>query len=375
MNEILVQHPSHPNATISFPEDDGNPNHLSRRERDHIIEQTRSELGDERLHASRYIWGDSTLDFDALLRGSSRDIETVRNLTGAWQENGTSGNFLSNIRALRNPILPFHWEQNGVVVNSTPNDLMEGPRVILSQPNDVAWEVQAQIQIPEGTTARILENGDMEGVEILSFNQEENTLQLHVRMTAPRMCQYGVRSRTFFEIPIELQNPHGVETMRVPLDQQCLLGDYLGVDEYTTARLTAYSHRPSPIVEEIGQGIRHDFETAGSPLNVGAVWEALQSSIRFRGGRYVRDPMVVEGFYSAGSGYVLRPEETIRYGGDCEDWAILVTGVFRYLGFEAYTRDLGMHSTTDVRGRDGRYHEFDLTQGVVRALTTEQINP
>lgn len=129
---------------------------------------------------------------------------------------------------------------------------------------------------------------------------------------------------------VTFMDVQGEHTEDLALDYRCLLGDFVPPLQDATLAELARTYSRDPVIERLVR------QTADIPLGPPAAEiERLKQLVHFDGATSIRaDPREGIPEMRHGTAYNLAPTETYRYGGDCEDWAILSAAYFYRRGLD-----------------------------------------
>jgi hypothetical protein len=256
---------------------------------------------------------------------------------------------LLNLRAIRAPSAPFRFRSDTLIVISmatAPDRFGDG--------RQSRWSVTVEIRgMPVGTMVRA---GDSTQ-EVSAVASADGSLIVTAEVEAPRHCRIQDQQRTF--ATIELIADAG--TRVVPVDHECLIGDVVAATDDASETLLGLAQASSRLLDEMATVLR-EYTTLED------MEAMLVEGLRARDAAYRTDPMLQPGTPSDAFTYVLRPEETLRYGGDCEDWSIVVAGLLARVGLEPSIQLLPSHAFAAVRTADGLI-PLDLVQVNLPILT------
>jgi hypothetical protein len=248
---------------------------------------------------------------------------------------------LLNLRIVREPAAPFRFHEGSLVAISTatpPSAFGNGLRS--------RWSVTVEIRgMPADTAVQARDNT----LEVDSVYTADGSLIVTTEVEAPRYCRIRDQLRTFATIELVVE----AGSLVVPIDHACLLGDLVsGTDASET--LLDLARAPSWSLDEMTETVRPRMAFAD-------VETLLVDELRVRRSTYRPDPMVQRGTPADAFSYVLRPEETLRYGGDCEDWSIVVAGFLLRAGVQTSIEIQPSHAFAAARS-GGNFIPLDLVQ-------------
>lgn len=150
------------------------------------------------------------------------------------------------------------------------------------------------------------------------------------------------------------------------LDYHCLVGDIIkNNDASEIAELVQHYSKHDPLINNFATQLR------GIPVKSAAKEvERLKSLLKIV---YKRDPISAVSEIPSGAAYMLSPTETWRYGGDCEDYAILTGAFLVRRGVPGvHIADSGFHVWTEIPPlkTGDSYTVVDLTQNEVNLSKT-----
>lgn len=189
------------------------------------------------------------------------------------------------------------------------------------------------------------------GTKILEVATGEQEIKIRLEVEAPYSCLPKTQARETVALQLFRRQGKGEEKIKVEVDYRCLVGDYFKNDPNDLLRV-ALSHRQDPMLRALlamapkhSRSLREEFgifkENSGLSPELGK-----------------DDPIQGVGVLHY---YALAPFELLRYGGDCEDFAIL-SGL--YLASRGFPTELGImpgHAFVRVREGDKQYI-VDLTR-------------
>jgi len=175
---------------------------------------------------------------------------------------------------------------------------------------------------------------------------------IEVEVTAPPICPAMPR-REYVTLVVRYQVGNQERTQRLDVDHRCLVGDFYGrkADEALARLARGYLH--DPLIEHLVRG--------ASLLPVGTPEEEvrhLKEWVGFGRKSVPLDPPIL-GRSEEGNPYVLSPTETARLGGDCKDWAVLVTAYLTRRGLRAGVADYPGHVWVQVDYK-GKIYDIDF---------------
>lgn len=256
---------------------------------------------------------------------------------------------LGNIRTTHEPLRPFVWTDGVVRLASVASPALQVPGYY-----EMTFTTDVRIEATDGWLIEtVLPNAF--ALSTSAKSSEPGSWLGEVSARIPAICSVGVR-QSFVTVTVSLR--HGSESRQVivPVDHACLIGD----SSQNTPGLTALIAPEDPAISEIVQSITSEDMNGG----IESVHAALAEFLASHGARYRQDPVVPAGMIEA-EHYALAPSETLRYGGDCEDWAIVFASVLVRVGLRAQVVDTGTHAFATVDTGGGTYvFDIDL-HGVV----------
>lgn len=368
MPEIKVYSSSRDPFTIVVSERDANPNELSREERDEILRETYRGLNTRPEGTIHYLIAGKQFRFEDIRRGSSSDPRVVEASPDAYQENLPHGR-LGNMRAHdHRSIKAFRWRQGGIDVRSEASL----PKYDVDE-NIVRFLLKTRVRLP--VNANILEATVLRAYDY-SIQEKRilgNELILEGVAQIPAQCDVNSERRTMIQLKVKWQDAEGIHEQHVPIEQSCLLGD-TGVNATLEAILTSALNLPSVECDQIAREIREKLLAEKRELNLQNAYRALVDWLKARDARFIADPLVGPMPYTRSQTYYLRPAETLRFNGDCEDWAILGAAVMLRLGFEAWPAkisDTHLVTLAQEAKAGSPLHYLDLTADLPRAEHSE----
>lgn len=184
-----------------------------------------------------------------------------------------------------------------------------------------SWSLQIRFDAPVLEASSPTPDVKIRGIE----PQPDGTSRIHLEVAAPTMCAPET-AREPVELSIRFQGQNQT-THTFQVDHRCLLGDYLKRSDAMGLHEIALRHWNDPALKRI---------LASAPKPTRSLDEEmryLKTAIRFGPSSYQSDPLDEAPGWTSGTAYVLAPEETIRLGGDCEDYAILAGLYLSHRGF------------------------------------------
>jgi len=356
------------NFSLEIPEMDGDPNQLGRKERDFILLQTYEALDSRPTGTIQFSVEGKRYRFEEMLRGSSSDRRAVASSPEDYQKNLMRA-LLPNLLAHGRHTSPYRWDENGVAVVSSSS----APKVDVDQ-GFARIAISTKLRLPKGSSllevtpyfVDVLKEYTRE-YKILKTEVQDNEVLIEGRAGLPLYCSTTTERRSEFRVLVKWQDPDGVHEAQVPIELDCFLGDIVDERDVPYVELaTSATNLPSPECDQLAREIRVKLAAEKQPLTLENASRQLASLLKARGSLYLSDPTYLfsQNFTRAQS-YFFRPAETLRFHGDCEDWAILGAAVLLRLGFEALPAQVSMtHVVTLAReAKPGApVHFMDLTE-------------
>lgn len=257
---------------------------------------------------------------------------------------------IPNLRADRTPLSGWEIRTNdGIAVNAH----QVGPPRISSRRSKWRLRVAADLDSESGRFLSV--TSPTPGVEFLSAVPSGHKYAIDLEVVAPTMCPLREGDRKV-ELVFGIESSDGKTYLSVPVDDQCIVGEIIdGVEPQLMGRL-AEKHAFDPVIDQLL------VRAAPYPLSdVRVEVERLKEWIGFSRELVREDPpSIVGGWF--GTAYILSPTQTLRLGGDCEDWALLVSGFLARRGYQTSLLYGAGHVWTRVRtGEESNaYVDIDL---------------
>lgn len=251
---------------------------------------------------------------------------------------------IPNLRAQRDP---GSWVVEGsfgsVDVAATPPALDIG---------EAHWTLSVAAHVPKRATDVRLSTTS-EGVVLRKSSAAHGGLAHGTfDVAAPTLCSVE-RPVEPVEVGVSYRLEGSVVDERVTVDYRCFLGRLVrSPDGAAFAELARQAmHDPS-----IERAVEAAGEAHGDAhAEVEALWRWLDKRVR-----YESDPYDFDNGWKPGHAYALEPTDTLRLGGDCEDWAILAAAFLASRGVDVAIAETPSHVW--VRAYDGREEiDVDLT--------------
>lgn len=251
---------------------------------------------------------------------------------------------LPNLRALRTQQAPFVWRATNVTVESNAEEARHVPGRY-----EETWIIRATVAIHAGTVEAV---EIAEPHRLLEVQRRAHNISVVVEVRVPALCPAQGPARTYVTLVVRTLRPQ--RTWNVPIDQACIIGHLAREIEHVVPSVV----HDSIAVRNLAAEIRRYVPARSSLIDH---IQRFATVIRNHRGTYRPDPRLYGLDRHPDELYGLLPDETLRYGGDCEDWALLVAGVLQRLGFPAVTQLSPQHAwvtvgetivdfTTDVAG-------------------------
>lgn len=239
---------------------------------------------------------------------------------------------ISNLRTHRDRA--FEWEVPGVslvasVHQTTPPHKIDGSGMAW-------WNLEVQLRHPS-SDVQIVSVAPTDGAEITKMDLQKRIVTLKVRAQA--FCAVSPPRAGIF---LKVQYREGSETRKedLQIDFRCLVGDSVDGEAVAQGAADLASHYAlvDPFIQSL---IRERGLAEGSPgrfsQNLFGDLDWLKNRIKFvPRASYHQDPPHLY-FPKSPSHYLehyfLAPHETLRFGGDCEDWSIFVGAYLAMRGF------------------------------------------
>lgn len=288
--------------------------------------------------------------------GSAFELSEPNNSTASPFRIWEVGHGYGNARFDRHELEPWVISTDGLHVTVRSNSYSEDFDDYLAltvdlkrqSVNEEAWKI-VSIDSPTPT------------VEINSLAPSENPgeYQAKLDVSLPKRCE----ERELITIDVQTSTGGKVETHTIPIDYRCLMGDIVdgGTLEESAddlAHITEKYLYDSSISELV--------ETAPSvPGTLEEEVQHIRKALKLDMSKHYKP----DGFATYNGKmlvgiepYAFSPNETVRFGGDCEDWAIFSAAYLTRRGFDAYIADSGFHAWTVVSNSDNTgYYKVDLT--------------
>lgn len=235
---------------------------------------------------------------------------------------------LPNLRALRPGTSYRAWEivDHGVRLTVTPRKLqssLDGER----------WKLTVEIDVPSGTqwTLKNYRLLTSKTSIVQKPTLKGNRMQMVVLVEAPLECALQ-DARQPVQLALEVTVDGRQEIRTIALDHRCLLGDRdKRIDGPSLAHYTE-KYLYDPIIDQLVERAKNI--PRGSVQSEVA---RLKQWLGFDRSRWLSDPPDAAPGFDDEAAYILAPVETARWGGDCEDYTILLAAYLARRGFRTYT--------------------------------------
>ncbi len=278
---------------------------------------------------------------------------------------------LPNLRTLRDPAYPWEVEDSHLRAEVQQLSSWYGPKNrnawIDERKKSILLQVTVVAQDPQSRLVGVELKTAHSRMSETSFYTEggRSLAALKIEMKAPAICPL---SKNREPLQLEVTFKKGSETVvdSLSLDYQCLLGDVIE-NRYANELVAkdvaelAHRYRQDPLIQKLIAKAR-PFRTRYALTEI----QRVKEWIRFGERTESRDePNPSPLGLSRGIAYILSPTETVRYGGDCEDWAIFFGA---YLAERGYTAQIAVgpgHARNRVHGIDFEFPFENPTESLV----------
>lgn len=358
----IVHH--HRSVEVEIQERDNDPGRMTAQESADILQKAQQQLSEQEIHESSFYigskrWGYSDLDSGLTEARPGKTAFMFNRSSPPPPESAVSAvadglfreAWIGNIRTQRAPVHPFIASQGqvSVMASATP-PVANGSNMMSS------WSIDAEIKISGAVTLFGIYDPDAKRatadhrITALSSapSPDGRSARVRAEVEVSKVCS-AAHERKHISLGIKMKNPDGrEENVEVPIDHACLIGNFI-----EQASIEKMSSAPSEAVDRIATRIRGELSESRKKLTLDSALDVLKRILLERGSRYQQDPTVYATNVS-GEPYALLPAETLRYGGDCEDWSVLIAAILQALEFDAHPVITGSHAVVDIRqARDG----------------------
>lgn len=240
---------------------------------------------------------------------------------------------LQNLRLQRIPLRP--WEVHSASLSASVQ--------VVSWDRSSGWELDIWAYPLEeaNTIEKFLSM--MDGVNITQQGASGRRYHLRVSVNAPWDCHADASGNTTVTLSAVVtgQERKRIETLAV--DNFCLIGSVVRRRSAVAFAAIASKHASSPVITSLAEG-------RGEPTSLYGEIDYLRKKIQYDPDRYRRDPFTQALDPVRGGAYALSPWDTLRLGGDCEDWAIVIAAYLVHRGIDTWIATTNEHAW--VRARD-----------------------
>ncbi|MFH1347408.1 MAG: hypothetical protein ABIH22_01830 [Candidatus Margulisiibacteriota bacterium] len=176
--------------------------------------------------------------------------------------------------------------------------------------------------------------------------------RVELEVSAPSFCSTKVEREPVI-LSVNYINEKGRPiTVSLEVDHRCLLGDIVDREDASTYAAMAEKYRSDPAIQRL--------LSRAKPYPLGSVREEAARLKEWAGYSYALPPNDdVKGWHK--KAYGLSPTETMRLGGRCTDWSVVVAAYFAVRGFPhlsiAYTTG---HMWVQVADWNGKPVNVDI---------------
>jgi hypothetical protein len=384
---------------VEIEERDGNPQHLTPEEATELFQRVHPLVSDYFLATSTIDVAGRTYDFEDILLDPYRREARHETEPASYPDHPTRFIWMHNFRIQpgieqERWTVPFRWRDSALSVEARATRSESIPHSRFSH-----WQIQANL---EGTDPGIrLEVDPATSMgQVLSVQGEGNHLSVTMAVEAPNGCSLDTETQTYLELGLRVYTGSEFYSLRVPVDFLCYLGEPLlfsqippdeDPHEAQLRFMENLAATSQPETEEVVSEIRQALEENGRDLSLPNVLGELYRILQSRQAAYFSDAPSYAGFNSeVFSGwsrrlddnldcfsplmYLLPPDMTLRYNGDCEDWATFAVAVLTRLHFDAHVALIDMHAWAEVH-QGGETIRVDLTTGEGFGACTPLLHP
>ncbi|MFH1830942.1 MAG: hypothetical protein ABH871_09240 [Pseudomonadota bacterium] len=228
---------------------------------------------------------------------------------------------IPNLRASRNPLFDWNVRSKTMTV-----------RVHQAEPLKIAsrrakWRLKVTADLDSKSGSFVSVKSPTPGVKLLSARHSGHKYEIELEVVAPTMCPLRKGDQKV-ELVFDIESSSGRKQLSTVVDDQCLVGEIVdSLDLEPLARL-AEKHAFDPVIDQLLD------KAAPYPVSdVNAEVKRLLKWVNFSRKLVLEDPPAIVGSWF-GTAYILSPTQTLRLGGDCEDWSLLVSGFLARRGYQ-----------------------------------------
>ncbi len=214
-------------------------------------------------------------------------------------------------------------------------------------------------------SVRIQEPGEIKDLSFVGQETGENfsfqisadrqSAEVQMQIKSPTICRVS-QNRNTVTLNIVSQNGSTTQNTQIAVDERCLLGDLPrnNVPDDIATLATFYAHH-DPVIEALVKSTPSRYKT----IEQRVAW--LKSQLNFTDNIIQYSPPIGFGFAGL-SAYALSPTETLRYGGECQDWTIFTGAYFMRLGHQTQVGFVPGHVWTRIITSEIEkgYYDLDL---------------
>lgn len=254
---------------------------------------------------------------------------------------------LPNLRSQRTPTKPWTIETSQLLATVKPTT-RQGSWVVGRWSLDIRLEGNGQ---PVHVLAVL---SDSIGVRVSPVDRRAGVTPIHLDIDAPRFCP-STQTREPITITVQYLFGARVESVKLDVDHRCLLGDIIPRIDAASYATLARKYTEDPVIVHLANRA-NEFE----PRSLTTEVARLRSWVGFDGDSIQPDPPDMVSGWSTGTAYALSPTETVRLGGDCEDWTILISAYLARRGFSVSLQQTFGHVWTRARDANAAGTELDI---------------
>ena len=181
--------------------------------------------------------------------------------------------------------------------------------------------------------------------------------RVELEVSAPSFCSTKIEREPVI-LSVDYMNEKGLPiTVSLEVDHRCLLGDIVDREDASTYAAMAKKYRSDPAIQRL--------LSRAKPYPLGSVREEAARLKEWAGYSYAKPPNDdVKGWHKRA--YKLSPTETIRLGGRCTDWSVVIAAYLAGRGFDPSIAYTPGHVWVQVADRNGELVIVDFVNNESR---------